>query len=76
MEYISYDLEVNYMFMKLGKVNGTEVFMLFQWWKTNFGIDQVWKVIEYSFYNVSKIIIHSLIGFYGWVLLSYEFLFG
>ena len=75
MEYITYDLEVNYKFIKLGKVIGVEVLMLFQWWKTDFGIDQVWKVIEYYFYNVSRIIIHSSIGFYRWVLFSYGFLF-
>ena len=62
--------------MKLRKVIGAEVLMLFQWWKIDFGIDQIWKVMEYSFYNVSRVIIRSLTGFYGWVLLSYEFLFG
>ena len=65
MEYICYDLEVSYKFMKLRKVIGAEVLMLFWWWKTDFGIDPVWKVIEYSFYNVSRVIIRSSIGFYG-----------
>ena len=64
MEYISYDLEVSYKFMKLRKVICAEVLMLFRWWKTDFGIDPAWKVIEYSFYNASRVIIRSSI----WVL--------
>ncbi len=46
MEYISYDLDVRYKFMKLRKVIGADVLMLIQWWKIDFGIDQVWNVFE------------------------------
>ena len=58
MEFISYDLEVNYKFMKLRKVIGAEVLILFQWRKTDLGIIQVWTLIEYSFYHVFIVIIH------------------